>query len=89
MPAEQFQLTLTHEGLAHSFTVDVLRKGLYFHYVVRPLQGPEIHVQPGVSENEHWHFTYRGKDKATEHYPASLLEQIGEALDRHNFTAML
>lgn len=93
MSAEQFQLTLTHEGTNYSFVITVLKKGLNFHYVVRPLsengEQPDIHVMPGRSEEEHWHFVCGKRDKATRYYPAELLEGIGEAIDRYNFTALV
>jgi hypothetical protein len=91
MPAEHFQLPLTHEGVDHTFSVEVLNMGPYFHFVVRSVEseGPKIHVRPGISDEEHWHFTCRRRDKATKYYPAGLLELIGEALDRYNFTTLL
>lgn len=95
MLSEKFQFEREVGGVMYSFHVDCLKKGLNFHYVVRPetpraaVKCPRIHVRPAVCPDEHWHFTCGNKDQATKYYPAALLELVGEEIDRYNLKAML
>lgn len=95
MLAEEFQFEREVEGIPYSFHVACLKKGLNFHYVVRPetprkdLKCPQIHVRPAVCPDEHWHFTCGNREQAANYYSAELLELVGNEIDRFNLKAML